>query len=85
MRLLLKFADAVDAASEWIGQWLKWLVLLSSLISAGNALVRYTLRTSSGRQPPADAFLRLLTDPASAIVPEAFAARHGLAIGRQRL
>jgi TRAP-type mannitol/chloroaromatic compound transport system permease small subunit len=47
MRLLLKFADAVDAASEWIGQWLKWLVLLSSLISAGNALVRYTLRTSS--------------------------------------
>ena len=47
MRLLLKFADAVDAASEWIGQWLKWLVLLSSLISAGNALVRYTLHTSS--------------------------------------
>jgi TRAP-type mannitol/chloroaromatic compound transport system permease small subunit len=47
MRLLLRFADAVDALSEWIGQWLKWLVLFSSLISAGNALVRYTLRTSS--------------------------------------
>ena len=47
MRLLLKFADAVDALSEWIGQWLKWLVLFSSLISAGNALVRYGLRTSS--------------------------------------
>ena len=47
MRLLLKFADAVDALSEWIGQWLKWLVLFSSLISAGNALVRYTLHTSS--------------------------------------
>jgi TRAP-type mannitol/chloroaromatic compound transport system permease small subunit len=47
MRLLLKFADAVDALSEWIGQWLKWLVLFSCLISAGNALVRYGLRTSS--------------------------------------
>jgi TRAP-type mannitol/chloroaromatic compound transport system permease small subunit len=47
MRLLLKFADSVDALSEWIGQWLKWLVLFSSLISAGNALVRYSLRSSS--------------------------------------
>jgi TRAP-type mannitol/chloroaromatic compound transport system permease small subunit len=47
MRLLLKFADAVDALSEWIGQWLKWLVLFSSLISAGNALVRYTFHNSS--------------------------------------
>ena len=42
---------------------------------------QYTLRTSSGRQPPADEFLRLLADPTSAIVPEVFAARHGLAIG----
>ncbi len=42
---------------------------------------QYTLRTSSGRQPAADEFLRLLTDPASAIVPEAFAARHALSIG----
>ena len=47
MRLLLKFSDGVDALSEWIGQWLKWLVLFSSLISAGNALVRYALHTSS--------------------------------------
>src|SRR5262245_44102981 len=47
MHLLLRFADAVDALSEWIGQWLKWLVLLASLISAGNALVRYALHTSS--------------------------------------
>ena len=47
MRLLLKFADGVDALTEWIGQWLKWLVLFSSLISAGNALVRYGLHTSS--------------------------------------
>jgi TRAP-type mannitol/chloroaromatic compound transport system permease small subunit len=47
MRLLLKFADGIDALSEWVGQWLKWLVLFSSLISAGNALVRYALHTSS--------------------------------------
>jgi TRAP-type mannitol/chloroaromatic compound transport system permease small subunit len=47
MRLLLKFADAVDALSEWIGRWLKWLVLFSSLISAGNALVRYSFHNSS--------------------------------------
>ena len=47
MRLLLKFVDGVDALSEWVGQWLKWLVLFSSLISAGNALVRYTLHTGS--------------------------------------
>lgn len=47
MGLLLKFADGVDRLTEHIGQWLKWLVLLSSLISAGNALVRYTLHTSS--------------------------------------
>jgi TRAP-type mannitol/chloroaromatic compound transport system permease small subunit len=47
MRLLLKFADAVDAMTEWIGQWLKWLVLFSSLISAFNALMRYSIRYSS--------------------------------------
>jgi putative ABC transport system permease protein len=42
---------------------------------------QYTLRTGSGRQPVAEEFLRLLTDPMSAIVPEAFASRHRLAIG----
>lgn len=47
MGALLKFADGVDWLTEQIGQWLKWLVLFASLISAGNALVRYTLRTSS--------------------------------------
>ena len=49
MRLLLGFADAVDWLSEWIGQWLKWLVLASSLISAGNALVRYTFHPAPTR------------------------------------
>jgi len=47
MRGLLAFADAVDRLTEWIGQWLKWLVLFSSLISAFNALMRYTIHYSS--------------------------------------
>lgn len=47
MTMLLKFADAVDWISERIGQLLKWLVLFSTLISAANAMVRYTFHTSS--------------------------------------
>src|SRR5262245_5687469 len=47
MRPLLAFTDAVDWLTERIGQTLKWLVLFSSLISAGNALVRYTFHNSS--------------------------------------
>jgi len=47
MRGLLAFADAVDRLTEWIGQWVKWLVLFSSLISAFNALMRYTIHYSS--------------------------------------
>ena len=44
---LLRLADAIDWLSEQVGQWLKWLVLASSVVSAGNALVRYTLHQSS--------------------------------------
>ena len=47
MRHLLVFADAVDWLTEQVGQWLKWLVLFSSLISAGNAVMRYTIHYSS--------------------------------------
>jgi TRAP-type mannitol/chloroaromatic compound transport system permease small subunit len=47
MRPLLAVVDAVDRVTEAIGQWLKWLVLFSSLISAGNALMRYTIHYSS--------------------------------------
>ena len=47
MRQLLAFADAVDRLTESLGQWLKWLVLFSSLISAFNALMRYTIHYSS--------------------------------------
>src|SRR5262245_31852641 len=47
MRVLLKFADAVDRLDERVGQALKWLVLFSSVISAGNALMRYSIHYSS--------------------------------------
>jgi TRAP-type mannitol/chloroaromatic compound transport system permease small subunit len=47
MRRLLAFADAVDRLTESFGQWLKWLVLFSSVISAFNALMRYTIHYSS--------------------------------------
>ena len=47
MRPLLAFADAVDRLTEQVGQALKWLVLVASLISAGNALMRYTINYSS--------------------------------------
>ena len=47
MRRLLAFTDLVDRLTEQLGQWLKWLVLFSSLISAFNALMRYTIHYSS--------------------------------------
>ena len=47
MRHLLAFADAIDRLTESFGQWLKWLVLFSSVISAFNALMRYTIHYSS--------------------------------------
>ena len=47
MHQLLAFSDAVDRLTEAIGQALKWLVLAASLVSAGNALFRYTFHNSS--------------------------------------
>jgi len=47
MRGLLAFAGVVDRLTDSIGQTVKWLVLFASVISAGNAMVRYGLRTSS--------------------------------------
>ena len=47
MRRLLAFADVVDRLTESLGQWLKWLVLFSSVISTFNALMRYTINYSS--------------------------------------
>lgn len=47
MSSLLNFSRAVDRLSEFVGRWLSWLVLAAVLISAGNAVVRKALNTSS--------------------------------------
>jgi TRAP-type mannitol/chloroaromatic compound transport system permease small subunit len=44
---LLKFSSGVDALSDWVGKFIRWLVLASVLISAGNAIVRKIFNTSS--------------------------------------
>jgi TRAP-type mannitol/chloroaromatic compound transport system permease small subunit len=47
MRLLLSFSAVVDAVNEKIGVVCNWLVLLSCLVSGGNAMVRYAYDMSS--------------------------------------
>lgn len=47
MGALLKFSSGVDALSAWVGKLIRWLVLASVLISAGNAIVRKLFNFSS--------------------------------------
>jgi TRAP-type mannitol/chloroaromatic compound transport system permease small subunit len=47
MPLLLKFSRWIDAFSELIGKLAMWLILATTLISAGNAIVRKIFDTSS--------------------------------------
>lgn len=47
MRLLLALARLIDALTERVGRLVIWLVLVATLISAGNALARYALGASS--------------------------------------
>lgn len=47
MRFVLKLSRLIDALSERLGNLIYWLILLAVLISAGNAIVRKTLNTSS--------------------------------------
>ncbi|GAA6756838.1 TRAP transporter small permease subunit [Thermus thalpophilus] len=47
MRFLLGISRAIDAATEAVGQLVVWLVLLVTLLSAGNALMRYLFHYSS--------------------------------------
>ncbi len=42
-----RVVSAIDALNERVGQAVKWLVLVATLISAGNAVVRYGLDYSS--------------------------------------
>ncbi|MDR3393279.1 MAG: TRAP transporter small permease subunit [Sulfuriferula sp.] len=47
MRALWRLSQGIDALNEWVGRSIKWLVLLATVISAGNALVRYGWGESS--------------------------------------
>ncbi len=47
MKSLLKLAALIDALNEGVGRIAIWLVLVATLISAGNALARYVLSDSS--------------------------------------
>lgn len=47
MRALLQVSRVIDATNRLVGQAAYWLVLVTVLISAGNAVVRYGLNTSS--------------------------------------
>jgi TRAP-type mannitol/chloroaromatic compound transport system permease small subunit len=47
MNLLLAISRMIDRLNETVGQTVKWLVLAAALISAGNAVVRYSLNRSS--------------------------------------
>ncbi|GAB4057087.1 TRAP transporter small permease subunit [Uliginosibacterium sediminicola] len=47
MRGLLKLSRAIDALNEWVAGKVIWLVLVVTLISAGNAIVRKLFNISS--------------------------------------
>ena len=47
MKLMLAMAQAVDAFNERVGKLTHWLILVAVLISAGNAVTRYSLDMSS--------------------------------------
>ena len=47
MKSLLAIAKAIDAANEYVGRGVLWLVGVATLISALNALARYGLGRSS--------------------------------------
>lgn len=47
MTYLLKLSQRIDAVTERVGRAVRWLILVTVLISAGNALVRYAFHVSS--------------------------------------
>lgn len=47
MKVLIRLTRAIDAMTERVGRAARWLILLTVLISAGNALVRYAFKMSS--------------------------------------
>jgi TRAP-type mannitol/chloroaromatic compound transport system permease small subunit len=47
MKKLLALSRLIDALNELVGRTTYWLILVAVLISAGNAVVRYTINMSS--------------------------------------
>ena len=47
MKFLLQFAQAIDRLNQAIGRAASWLILVTVLVSAGNAVARKTLNMSS--------------------------------------
>ncbi len=47
MNAWLKFSNAVDRLNSWIGKYVIWLILASTVISGVNALVRKIFNSSS--------------------------------------
>ena len=47
MKLLLRLSGVIDALNERVGKLTYWLILVAVLVSAGNALMRYTFNMSS--------------------------------------
>lgn len=47
MNALLKLSELIDALTERVGKSIIWLVLIMTIISAGNAVMRYTIHYSS--------------------------------------
>ena len=44
---LMRLSRGIDATNEFVGKWIKWLILGSVLVSAGNATSRYALGMAS--------------------------------------
>lgn len=44
---LLAYSRFIDRINEFVGKWIKWLILGSVLVSAGNATSRYALGMAS--------------------------------------
>lgn len=47
MNSLLKLSSLIDRLNRWVGKWVIWLILASTVISAINAFVRKLFNTSS--------------------------------------
>ena len=47
MNALLKLSQLIDSITEFVGKSIIWVVLVVTLISCGNAIMRYTINYSS--------------------------------------